>query len=305
MEEYILDRIEAMHVFLTAVETGSLSAAGRKLGMPLPTVSRKISELESHLNTRLLNRTTRQLTLTDAGRPYLDACRRILEDVHEAERVASGEYRAPRGELIITAPIVFGRLHVLPVVMEFLNAYPEVGVRLALGDRVAKLIEDHIDVALRIGNLPDSSLIALRVGDIRRVVCGSPDYFAAHGLPQTPAELSTHECIVFETLDSSDSWAFSVDGNPMSVPINSRLIVNTAEAAIDAAVAGFGIARVLSYQIETAKRSGLLVEALREFEAAANPVNLVFSSQARRPLKLRAFLDFAAPRLRERLQAVA
>ena len=170
-----MDRFESMTVLLTAVEAGSLSAAGRRLGMPLATVSRKVSELETHVKARLLSRSTRKLTLTDAGRDYVVACKRILEDVNEAERAASGEYSAPRGELIVTAPIVFGRLHVLPVTTEFLAAYPEVAVRLVLGDRVVNLLEDQVDLAVRIGELPDSSLIATRVGTIRRVVCGSPD----------------------------------------------------------------------------------------------------------------------------------
>ena len=165
-----MDRLESMSILVTAVEAGSLSAAGRRLGMPLATVSRKVSELEAHLKTRLLNRSSRQLTLTDAGRSYVAACRRILEDVGEAERAASGEYSAPRGDLIITAPIVFGRLHVLPIAMEFLKAYPDIDIRMVLADRVINLLEEHADLAVRIGALPDSSLVASRVGSIRRVV---------------------------------------------------------------------------------------------------------------------------------------
>ena len=174
-----MDRIEAMSTLLAAVEGGSLSAASRALGMPLATVSRKVSELEAHLGTRLLNRSTRQLSLTDAGRSYVEGAKRILEDLEAIERAAAGEYIVPRGDLTITAPMVFGRLHVLPVVAEFLRAYPEIDIRLALADRVFNLHEEGVDVALRIGALPDSSLIATRVGTIRQVVCGSPDYFAA------------------------------------------------------------------------------------------------------------------------------
>jgi DNA-binding transcriptional LysR family regulator len=169
-----MDRLESMATLLAAVEAGSLSGASRKLGMPLATVSRKVSELETHLRVRLLNRSSRRLTLTDAGRSYVAACKRILEDIGAAERAAAGEYSAPRGELIMTAPIVFGRLHVLPVVIAFLEAYPEIDVRLALADRVINLLEDHVDLALRIGELPDSSLVATRLGAIRRVVCASP-----------------------------------------------------------------------------------------------------------------------------------
>src|SRR5215471_264633 len=169
-----MDRLDAMVTLLAAVEGGSLSAASRKLGTPLPTVSRRISELEAHLRTRLVNRTTRSLSLTDAGRAYIAACKRILEDIEAAERAAAGEYTAPRGDLIITAPIVFGRLHVLPIVTAFLKAYPDINIRMALGDRVVDLQEEHVDLAVRIGDLPDSSLVATRVGAISRVVCGSP-----------------------------------------------------------------------------------------------------------------------------------
>lgn len=296
-----MDRFESMAVLLAVVEAGSLSAAGRKLGMPLATVSRKISELESHIKTRLLSRSTRRLMLTDAGRDYVAACQRILEDVNEAERAAAGEYRQPMGDLIVTAPIVFGRLHVLPVTTAFLKAYPEVTVRLVLGDRVVNLLEDHIDLAVRIGDLPDSRLIATRVGTIRRVVCGSPKYFAEHGVPKFPRELSAHQCVTFTAPMSPDAWSFKVNGADVSVPIHSRLVVNTAEAAIDAAISGVGVTRVLSYQIEAAGRAGLLDVALRKFEPAPMPVSLVYTSQVRVPLKLRAFLDFVAPRLRERM----
>src|SRR5258708_4433592 len=179
-----MDRLESMATLLAAVEAGTLWAAARKLGMPLATVSRKVSELEAHLRTRLVNRTSRRLTLTDAGRSYVVACKRILEDIGEAERAAAGEYVAPRGDLAITAPIVFGRLHVLPVVIAFLNAYPDVDVRLALADRVVNLQEDDVDLAVRIGELPDSSLVATRVGAIRQVICGSQAYFARRGMPK-------------------------------------------------------------------------------------------------------------------------
>jgi DNA-binding transcriptional LysR family regulator len=296
-----MNRLESMSVLLTVVEAGSLSAAGRKLGMPLATVSRKLSELEAHLKARLLTRSTRQLSLTDAGRAYVAACKRILEDLNEAERAASGEYNAPMGELVVTAPIVFGRLHVLPVTAGFLKAYPEVDVRLVLGDRIVNLMENHVDLAVRIGELPDSGLSATRVGAIGRVVCASPAYFAARGTPASPAELGAHQCITFDTLLSPASWTFKADGAEVSVPIRSRLAVNTAEAAIDAAVAGVGVTRVLSYQIEDAVRAGSLNVVLRKFEPTPVPVSLVFAKQSRLPLKLRAFLDYAVPRLRERM----
>ena len=296
-----MDRLEAMSALLAAVDAGSLSGASRKLGMPLATVSRKVSELETHLRTRLVTRTSRRLILTDAGRSYVAACKRILDDVREAERAAAGEYSAPRGELIITAPIVFGRLHVLPVLLEFLNTYPEIDVRLTLADRVVNLQEDHVDLAVRIGELPDSSLVAMRVGSIGRVVCGSPAYFAHRGTPKRPNELSKHDCITFNGLTSPEAWIFLSGKGTISVAVHSRLIVNTAEAAIDAAITGLGITRVLSYQVADALRTGALLLALREFEPPPVPVSLVHAGQGRLALKLRAILDFAAPRLKARL----
>jgi DNA-binding transcriptional LysR family regulator len=296
-----MDRLEAMSIVLAVVEAGSLSAAARRLRTPLATVSRKVSDLERHLGTRLLNRSSRLIALTEAGRSYVEACKRILEDVEEAERSASGEYRAPRGDLTITAPIVFGRVHVLPIVVEFLAAYPEINVRIMLADRVANLLEDHVDLAVRIGELPDSSLVATRVGAIRRVVCGSQAYFAERGMPTSPGDLGAHRCITFDGLTSPSTWSFARGKSDVSVAIHSRLIVNTAEAAIDAAIAGVGVTRVLSYQIADAAHAGRLVVALQEFEPAPWPVNLVYAGQGRLPLKVRAFLDFAAPRLKARL----
>ena len=258
-----------MSVLLAVIDSGSLSAAGRKLGMPLATVSRKVSDLEVELKTRLLIRSTRQLTLTEAGRNYVAACRRILEDVDEAERAAAGEYSAPRGELVITAPVVFGRLHILPVLVEFLRAYPEVNVRLALGDRIVNLLEDHVDLALRIGPQPDSGLIGTQLGSIRRVVCASPLYISKSGAPALLRDLAAHQCISFELFSTANIWRFNADGVDLSVPIRPRLVVSTAEAAIDASIAGLGVTCVLSYQIESALRSGSLRLILGIFRAAA------------------------------------
>jgi DNA-binding transcriptional LysR family regulator len=300
-----MDRFDAMSVFLAVVEAGSLSAAGRRLDMPLATVSRKVSELETHLKARLLNRSTRRLELTDTGRAYVDACKRILVEVGEAERAATGEYSAPKGELVITAPVVFGRLHVLPVVTEFLLAFPAVNVRLALGDRITHLLDEHLDLAVRIGTLPDSSFKATGVGWLRRVVCGSPAYLASHGVPQTPADLDNHDCVTFDALASPDQWVFRYEQSELAVPVHSRLVVNTAEAAVDAARTGLGLTRLLSYQIDAARRAGDLAVVLEAFEPPPIPVSLVFNAQQRIPLKLRAFLDFAAPRLRERMLVLA
>jgi DNA-binding transcriptional LysR family regulator len=296
-----MDRLEAMATLLAAVENGSLSAASRKLGMPLATVSRRVSELEAHLHTKLVNRTSRKLTLTEAGRSYIAACKKILEDIGEAERAATGEYSAPKGDLTVTAPIVFGRLHVLPAALDFLKAYPDIDLRLVLTDRVANLFEEPADLAVRIGELADSSLIAAKLGSIRRVICASPAYLAARGTPQSPYELGAHDCITFEGLMSPKSWTFRAGKSDITVPIHSRLTVNTAEAAIDAAIAGVGISRVLSYQIAQALESGALLTALEIFEPMPLPVSLVYRGQGQLPLKLRAFLDFAGPKLRARL----
>jgi DNA-binding transcriptional LysR family regulator len=295
-----VDRLDAMSTLLRVVEAGSLSAASRKLGMPLATVSRRVSELEAHLGTRLLNRSTRRLSLTDAGDSYIAACRRILDEVEEAERAASGEYRAPKGNLAITTPVVFGRLHVLPIVLEFLKAYPEIDVRMVLVDRVIDLLEDHVDLAVRIGALPDSSLVARKVGEIRRVVCGSPRYMAERGVPRRPQDLASHDCITFDGLTSPGLWTFTKGRSEISIPIRSRLIVNTAEAAVDAAVAGVGLARLLSYQIADAVMGGRLAVILEAFEPPPWPVSLVHHGQGLLPLKVRTFLDFAIPRLRAR-----
>jgi len=304
--ERSMDRLESMSILLTAVEAGSLSAAARRLATPLSTVSRRISELEAHLKARLLNRSSRNLTLTDAGRSYVEACKRILEDVGEAERAASGEYSAAKGELNITAPMVFGRLHVLPVAMEFLKAYPAVDIRCVLNDRVVNLLEDHIDLALRIGDLPDSSsLITTQIGSVRRVVCGSPAYFARRGVPENIDELAMHDCITFEGLPFPDFWMFPTSKANVSAAVHARLVVNTAEAAIDAAIAGLGVTRVLSYQVAAPMKAGLLNVVLQELEPAPSPVSLVYSGQRRLPLKLRAFLDFAAPQLKARLLRAA
>lgn len=296
-----MDRLDAMTVFRAVVDTGSLSAAGRKLGMPLATVSRKVSELEGHLKARLLHRSTRKLQLTDAGEAYLAACKRILDDVHDAERQAAGEFSAPRGELVVTAPIAFGRLHLLPVAAYFLGAYPEVDLRLVFGDRVLDLLDEQVDLALRIGELPDSSLVAAPLGSTRRVVCASPAYLDAQGEPATPQDLAQHACITFEALSPTGAWRFRRDGVEETVPVHARLAVNSADAAVDAAVAGIGLTRVLCYQMQAARRAGQLRIVLDNYEPAPAPVSLVYPRQGRMPLKVRAFLDFAAPRLRARL----
>jgi DNA-binding transcriptional LysR family regulator len=294
-----------MSVLLSAVESGSLSKASRKLGLPLATVSRKVAELETHLNASLLIRSAKGLELTPAGRSYVTAAKAILEQLTEAERAASGEYTEPKGDLAVTAPIMFGRLHVLPVVTRFLDAYPDVAVGLVLTDRVAHFLDDQVDVALRIGALPDSSLIATRLGSVRRVVCASPEYLAANGIPTAPDDLAHHSLISFETVSSPSSWTFESGGVELTVPFRSRLSVNTIDAAIDAGLSGAGLIRAVSYQVVDFVRSNRMAIVLESFEPPPRPVHLVYDKQNRLPLKLRAFVDFVVPRLRERLARAA
>lgn len=297
-----MDRLDAMSVLQAVIEAGSLSEAGRRLGIPLSTVSRKISDLETHLGTQLLVRSTRSLGLTEAGKTYATATRRILEDIAEAERAAAGEYAVVKGELVITAPIVFGRLHMVPVVTAFLAAYPETDVRLVLADGLLHLVDDHIDLALRIADLPDSSDVAVKVGTVRRVVCASPDYLERRGSPKDPGDLAAHDVVTFSALAPSDAWTFGKGAAARPAASRVRLTVNTAEAAIDAAIAGVGLTRVLSYQIADAVRAARLVTVLDDHAPDPMPVSLVYSGQRMVPLKLRAFLDFATPRLRAGLR---
>ncbi len=296
-----MDRLEAMKILLAAVDTGSLSAASRQLQIPLATVSRRVSELEEHLRIRLLLRGTRKLTLTDAGLEYVASCRRILEDLVEAERTASGEYRAPQGELVISAPLVIGRHHVVPVLVEFLKAYPEIRARIQLTDRVTNLLEEHVDVAVRLGELPDSDIIATRIALISRVLCASPTYLASRGIPKEPNDLVSHDCITYEGYSAADRWEFHFERASQVIQVTSRLMVNLAEAAVIAAIADAGIARVLSDQVADPLKSGVLVRLLEAFEPTPMPASLVYPRQRHVTLKLRAFLDFATPRLRQRL----
>ena len=300
-----MDRLDAMQMMLTAVECGSLSKASRKLGQPLATVSRKVSELESHLKANLLIRSSKGLELTPAGRTYVNAAKAILEALNEAERAAAGEYTAPKGDLVVTAPTMFGRLHVLPVVTSFLASFPEVSVALMLTDRVTHFLDDQIDVALRIGDLPDSNLIATRLGATRRVTCASPAYLAARAAPAVPQDLADHDVISFESVSSPTLWRYWSDGNEIAIPLRSRLSVNTFDATIAAGVAGAGVIRANSYQVAHYVRDGRLQLLLEAYEPSPRPVHLIYDKRGRLPLKLRAFVDFAVPRLRDRLTNAA
>jgi len=300
-----MDRLEAMAMFLAAVEKGSLSAAAREMRVPVPTLSRKVADLEALLGTQLLTRTTRKLALTDAGVAYAAAARRILEQVQEAEREAAGEFTTPRGDLAITAPVLFGRLHVLPVVAEFLARFPQINVRLMLGDRNVNLIEDHIDMAVRIGKLPDSGMIATRVGSMRTVICGRPGLLAGPGAPEVPEDLTRVPCVASDGPLSGSNWRFRHPdtGATVEVPIAPRL-VTTPEAAVDAAIRGVGLVRLLYYQVVDAIRAGTLILVLAAYEPEPAPVHLLHIPRGQMPLKMRRFLDFAAPRLRASLAAI-
>lgn len=292
-------------MFLAAVEKGSLSAAAREMRVPVATLSRKVAELEALLGTQLLTRTTRSLTLTDMGVTYAAASRRILDLVNDAEREAAGEFMMARGELVITAPLLFGRLHVLPIVADFLALYPAINVRLALGDRIVDLVDDHIDMAVRIGRLPDSGMIATRVGSMRSVICGSPKLLAEHGTPRVPDELCQKPCIAIGHPTSDRPWRFRLPDEQATVeiPIAPRL-VTTTEAALDAAIGGLGFVRLRYYQALQALRAGKLVLVLEAYEPEPAPIHLVHVSRGQMPLKMRGFLDFAAPRLRTSLAAI-
>jgi DNA-binding transcriptional LysR family regulator len=299
-----VDRLDAMRLFVATADAGSLSGAARRLKVPLPTISRKLAMLEQHLGAQLVTRTTRRFVLTEPGRRYLDSCRRILAEIDEAEQIAAGEHEVPRGRLFVTAPIVFGRLHVLPIALAFLKAYPEVDLRLSLVDRISDLIEEGIDIAVRIGHLTDSSLIAARVGAVRLVTCAAPAYLEDNGTPRTPADLVRHICVASANLSAPDRWSYLVDGQEQHAVIRSRLTVTTAEAAVDAAISGLGITRVLSYQAAAAVKASRLTLMLRPFEPPEIPVSLVHAEARLTPPKVRAFLDFVAPRLRRRLDAI-
>jgi DNA-binding transcriptional LysR family regulator len=293
-----MDRFESMTVLLAVIDAGSLSAGARRLRTPLATVSRKVAELERHLGARIVVRTSRGLSLTDAGRAYVAASRRILGQLEEAEREATGEYRAPRGALHVTAPIAFGQIYLMPIAVSFLAAQPEITLRLMLADQRISLVDEHVDVALRIGHLADSGLIATRVGVVRRVICASPAYLATHGVPRLPEDLAQHYGISFQGFATGPEWRYRGDSVAFAVEPRQRLAVNTTEAAIQAALADLGIIRVLSYQVAEELRSGRLQVILADFAPEPLPVSLVYPHAEMLPLKVRCFLEWTVPRLR-------
>ncbi|MBX9925980.1 MAG: LysR family transcriptional regulator [Hyphomicrobiaceae bacterium] len=296
-----MDRLEAMSTFVAVVDAGGFSAAARQLGTPLATVSRRVADLEKELGVQLLVRTTRNISLTDVGQDYVMSCRRLLDDLAEAERSVLGEYRAPKGTLAINAPVVLGRAYLAPIVVDFLQAYPEVDVDLRLGPSGGNLVEQHIDLAVRIGALPDSSMIALRAGEIRHVVCASPGYLARRGVPTHPDDLSAHECVTLTPHESAAEWVFTQNKRTSKYPVRSRLTVTTAETAVDAAIAGVGITHLFCYQVSKSIADGTLKLLMRDFEPPPLPVHFVYASGRHMPQKLRAFIDFVLPRLKAKL----
>ncbi len=296
-----MDRLDAMATLLAVVDTGSFSAASRKLRVPLTTVSRRISDLEAHLRTKLLHRTTRRVTLTDPGASFVSVCRRVIEQIDEAERAASGEYQTPRGELTVTAPLVFGRLHLVPVAAEFMTEYPDIRLTFRFNDRVLDLQDEHIDVAIRIGQLADSTQRARRIGTIRRLICASPAYLARRGEPGSLDDIAEHDCVGFHGIDPPGGWMFSTKEGVVTVPIRSRITLDTMESVIDAGMAGMGLVRAFCYHVRPALRAGALRSVLADYTPPSLPVHALHPGGALLPLKVRAFMDFCVPRLQARL----
>ncbi|HWT34728.1 MAG TPA: LysR family transcriptional regulator [Paraburkholderia sp.] len=291
-----------MEMLLTAVDRGSLSAAARELKIPVSTLTRKVADLEETLGTRLLIRTTRKLTLTDAGMSYVATARRILDLVREQEHEATGEFATARGELVVTAPVQLGRLHVLPVINQFLAQYPDITVRLLLSDRNLDLIDSHADLAVRIGELPDSNMIATRIGSLRPIVCASPAFLAKHTPPREPDELVKYSCVVFNSPYLSP-WRFRLPTTKKvyMLEMKPRLEVTAPDAAVSAAVDNAGITFVFEHDADEAIRNGQLEILLSQYEIEPVPVHLVHVSRNLMAIKLRHFIDFAAPKLRDSL----
>jgi len=296
-----MDKLRAMTIFVRIVEAGSLTAAAERLGTSLTSVVRSLAALERELGARLLNRTTRRAALTEEGRDYYERCRRLLAELEEAEAALSARQTEPAGRLALTAPVMFGRLHVAPILADFLAAHPKVRGELLLVDRVVDLVDEGIDLALRIGHLADSSLVALPVASTGRIVCASPEYLARHGTPSEPADLAAHRCILFTGLGQTNEWSFGGPGSGIRVAIDGVLATNHVDAAIDACVRGLGCGRFLAYQVDAHLADGRLRRILAPFEPPPFPVSLVYPQARLLSSRVRAFIDWAAPRLRERL----
>lgn len=298
-----MDRLHMMNVFVAVAEEQGFAAAARRLTMSPPAVTRAIASLEDHLKVKLLNRTTRHVRTTEAGQRYLEDARQILAAADAADEAAAGINAEPRGHLAVTAPILFGRIFVLPGILDYLSRYPETEISAQFLDRNVSLLEEGIDVGIRIGELPDSSMRAIPVGKVRLVLCGSPEYLKQHGLPQQPEDLHHHSVIASSAGDHAIHWRFNRSGNgrtaeETSLSIKPRLTVTTNDAAIDAAVSGFGLTRLLSYQIAPQLASGALKVILSDYEPAPKPIHIVHREGRYTSTRVRAFIDLMAEKLR-------
>jgi DNA-binding transcriptional LysR family regulator len=286
-----MDRIETMQAFVTVADHKGFAPAARKLGLSASAVTRMVAALEERVGARLLQRTTRSVMLTDAGERFLERARRILADVEEAEGAVQAERTQPTGRLVVSAPLGFGRRHVTPLMSTYLKRYPDVAGDLRLSDRMVNLVEEGVDIAVRIGHLPDSSLVARAVGDMRRMVVASPDYLAAHGEPHHPSEIAAHRTVHFGALSAAPDWRFVEDGRGVRVACAPRFTTNSADAAIYHAEQGGGLTRVLAYQAAEGLASGRLKAVLVDYEIAPLPIHLVYPTSRLLSAKVRAFVD--------------
>jgi len=298
-----MDKLRAMETFVRIVDRGSLTAAAESLRTSLPSVVRTLAALEAALDARLLNRTTRRIALTDEGREYYARCQRVLADVDDAEAALSARRAVPRGRLRVTAPVMFGRLHLAPVITEFVGRHPAVQVELILLDRVVDLVEEGIDVGMRIGRLPDSSLVAVPIGETRRVVCASPAYLRRAGTPVSLADLAAHRCVSFGGLAPGNEWTFATDGKAVRVTVAPALASNQIDPALDACVGGAGLGQFLSYQVRALLKAKKLKRVLVAFEPAPLPIHAIYPSARLLSSNVRALVDWAVPRLRARVPA--
>ncbi|WP_460419298.1 LysR family transcriptional regulator [Pseudomonas sp. microsymbiont 2] len=293
-----MDQIHLMKVFVAVGELESFAAAARRLAISPAAVTRAVSALEEQLGVKLLLRTTRSVRLTEAGGRYLEDTRHILASIVEANEAAAGINAAPKGDLAVTAPILFGKKFVMPCIVRYLQQYPEVDVSAYFLDRVVNLVEEGMDVAVRIGQLPDSGLKALRVGRMRRLLCASPEYLERHGTPRHPSELQKHEVIAAGTLSPRTDWRFGAIDDPTLIRMKPRLTVTSNDAAIAAASAGLGIARLLSYQVADEVAAGRLQVILAEYEEAPWPIHILHRESKYGSTKVRTFIDMLAEHLR-------
>lgn len=296
-----MDRLQLINIFVAVVDTGGFAGAGRKLNLSPPVVTRAINELESHLGVRLLTRTTRVVRVTEAGARYAEDCRVVLARLNEADEAVGGLHAAPRGRLTVTAPVGFGAMYVTPVVTEYLSRYPEVNVSCWFMDRNVNMLDEGVDVAVRIGALPDSSMQAIRVGKMRLRICAAPEYLTKHGVPETPEALQNHVVIAASGATSTAEWRIWANGAPGAVKLHPRMIATTADAAIAAALTGFGLTNVLHYKVDAHLREGRLKPVLGDFEPPALPVHVLHREGRHASQKARTFIDLAVERLRARL----